>query len=472
MTYAPGELSRVRDKLGYLDADEAKKLVQKLGGEVGYERTEEQEKARQGPRHIRHERVNVKIGDRPSTSDTKRRVEIAPESEVAGQAIPGKKGIRPVGIDPSDDPSVPVRINYWERIKIDRFAGQPEFEIKTAGQVFYSIISLFADITDTVSPAFVNRRMTEYYKKIEVLVISTRNMFPRNNMRRNERMKKTAPLAYLILDVIRYWDIEKISGDLARIQSHPKSAKAIEFVDILKSIYRPIFILGKLDQDAHIRGAYKILYKLLYLESPIEAQNKYQELVRIALTAYAGVIKDIRYLLYPLLLKFISSSFVPYSRLFIERKFRFMAFINANESNQIDPGTANLLAENKDGKQEDAAPQEDSQPEKEQASGEDTDSAGKNEPAQAPGEEPEKPKEEISEEEKERLAFEEGEKKALERGLSILNTLFPKAGWDRASTYPDLYPYFVEIFDLKRGTVYIAPTDPLQQIYILMRSLE
>ena len=469
VTFAPGELSRVRDKLGYLDAEEAKKMAQKLGGEVGYERTDEEEKARQSPHRTRHERVNVKIGDRPSQPG--RRVDLAPEVEDDHSK---KKFARPVGLNPADDPSIPIKVGYWERVKMDRLAGQPEFEIKSGGQVFYSMISLFTDITDSVNPAFVTRRMTEYYKKIEVLVISTRNIFPRNNMRRNERMKKTAPLAYSILDVIRYWDIEKISGDLARIQSHPKSAKVSEFADILRAVYRPLFILGKLDQDAHIRGAYKILYKLLYIESPIEAQNKFQELIRVALTAYSGILRDIRYLLYPLLLKFISPNFLPYDRIFIERRHRLLAFLNVSENNQIIPEALNVQVDDKEIKPGEAAPQAEETPEQgkakegqapEQAQAQ----APEKEAAQAAGQVKE---EKISDEEREQRTAEEAEKKALERGLSILDTLFPKAGWERPSTYPDFYPYFVDIFDLKKGFVNIAPTDPLQQIFILMRSLE
>ena len=39
--YAPGELSRVRNKLGLLDKEEANRMAEKLGGEIGYERTDE-----------------------------------------------------------------------------------------------------------------------------------------------------------------------------------------------------------------------------------------------------------------------------------------------------------------------------------------------------------------------------------------------------------------------------------------------
>jgi hypothetical protein len=455
--YAPGELDRVRDKLGPLDADEAKALAKKLGGEVGYERTEEEEKARQG-RRVRHERVEVRIGDRPVRSG--RRVEMSQELDSEEEKPGKKKSGRRDGTDPADDPSIPVKIGYWERVKMDRLAGQPEFEIKTSSQVFYSVISLFTDIVDFVSPAFVTRRMTEYYKKIEVLVISTRNLLPRNNNKRNEKMKKTSPIAYSILDVIRYWDIEKISGDLAKIQARPRNAKVSDFADILRVIYKPLFILARLNLDAHIRGAYKILYKLLYIENQAEAQNRYQELVRSAVIAYSGVQKDVSYLLYPLLMKLISSSFVSYGNLFTERKNRYLAFLNITEDMQIKPEILNAQGDSGD-------PNSDAETAKKEGSAQ-----GSNTPDSESGGNPDQQKEEaISEEEKEKRSAADAERKALDRGLNSMNMLFPQSGWDRPSTYPDFYPYFFDIFDLKKGVVNIAPTDPMQQIFILMHSL-
>jgi len=457
--YAPGELDRVREKLGPLDANEAKAIAKKLGGEIGYERTEDEEKTRQqGGRRVRHEKVDVRIGDRPGYSG--RRLETLSEFDDDADKPAKKKSGRGEGADSADDPSVPVKASYWERIKMDRLAGQPEFEIKTPSQVFYSMVSLFTDVVDYVSPVFVTRRMTEYYKKIETLVISTRNMLPRNNHKRNEKMKKTSPAAYSILDVIRYWDIEKISADLAKIQAHPKSARVSDFTDILRTIYKPLFILGRLNMDAHIRGAYKILYKLLFVENSAEAQNKYQELVRSALIAYSGIQKDVSYLLHPLLMKLISPSFLSYNSLFTERKNRYMAFLNVTEDVQIKPDILNLQADAGD---PNSVVEQPPQEETVQAP---------NTPDSESGGRPDQPKEEeISEEEKEKRAAEDAERKALERGLNTLEMLFPKSGWDRPSAYPDFFPYFVDIFDLKRGVVNIAPTDPMQQIYILMRSL-
>ncbi|MDR1862963.1 MAG: hypothetical protein LBQ67_03475, partial [Treponema sp.] len=441
--YAPGELDRVRSNLGKIDKDEAKRIAEKLGGDIGYERTAEQEKARQKPRRTRQGRTNGGIGGRPAAPG--RRVEPAAENGAGRKPSPRKE------LRPADNPAIPIKVSYWDRIKMDRYAAQSEFEIKSSFQVLSSVLSIFGEIPDYVNPAFVVRRMGEYYKHIETMVVSTRNLFPRNNMRRNERMRKAAPLVFTILDTIRRWNIEGISGDLARLQARPRNVKVGDFADILRAVYKPLFILDRLDMEAHIRGSYKILYKMLYIENPMDAQSKYQDQIRTALAAYGGVRRDIRYLLYPLLMKTVSAQWLPYDRFFSERKNRIMTFLNVTENDQISPGA--IVA----GPVEAGAEEEKKAVPKEGGEEAETDETGE---------------EKLSEEEKSRRAAAEAEKRALDRGLQTLESLFPKAGWDRLPSYPDLYPYFVDIFDLKKGVVNIAPTDPLQQIFILMRILK
>jgi len=463
--YAPGELSRVREKLGSLDDEEAKQLVQKLGGEIGYERTTDEEKNRQSThQRVRHEKVEVKIGDRPGRP--RRAVELPPTVEADSSAIAKKKLQSRKDLNPADDPTIHLKTSYWDRVKLDRYAGQPEFEIKSGTQVFQSMLSLFSAGTDHVSPAFVTNRMTEYYKKIETLVVSTRTMFPRNNARRNERLRKTFPLVYAILDVIRYWNIEKISADLSRLQSSPKSVKVSDFTDIVRFIYKPLFVLSQLDPDNHIRAAYKILYKVLYIENPMEAQSKYQDLIRITLAAFFEVRREVHYLLYPLLMKMVSNKFISYEYFFAERQNRIMALLNVTEQDQISPSPINIQS---DMKMSEEQSKEEEQPEqfRHRESQAADQGAGPNEESEIP----EEPKE-ISEEEKARIEAYEGEKRVVDKGLQALEALFPKAGWDKMESYPDLYPYFVEIFDLKKGIVNIAPTDPLHQVFILMRVLE
>jgi hypothetical protein len=452
--YAPGELSRVRKKLGELDIDEAKRMARILGGEVGVERAEAKSPGKQ-PR-VRHETVDVIVGGGSgggSRHQLKHRIDMTSDTELINEGGGKKKRSSHIrGIDPADNPAIPIKMSYWERVKIDKYAGQVEFEIKNSSQVLYSIVSVFGSIPDQVSPAFVTKRMNDYYKRIELLVTSTRNLLPRNNLRRNERMKKVSVFAFSVLDVIRYWNIERIASDLARIQAHPRTAKVGDFSDILRAVYKPLYILERLDPEQHIKGSYKLLYKILYLENPTEAKEKYQELIRTALASYGIIRRDIRFLLYPLLLKLLSDRWLSYESFFMERRNRFLAFIQAGENDQIVPGA--VIEEPVEKKDDESSPDNETSAE-----------SGETVPE-------EKPEEDISEEEKAKRAAVEAEKRAVERGLHTLESLFPKAGWDRISLYPDLYPYFADVFDLKKGYELIAPTDPLQQVVVLMRILE
>jgi len=187
--YKPGELNEVRKKLGNINPDEARRMAQVLGGEVGIEKaTDPSEPVRK--QRPRHETVEVSL-DRPGSKKAPpiHRVETLPQ-----EGENPKRPKRTTILDPGDDPSVPLKTSYRERLKMDRYAAQVEFEIKNPTQVFYSMLSLFGEPPDFLNPDFVSRRMNEYYQRIETLVTITRSLLPRNHPQRNDRFKKWIPL--------------------------------------------------------------------------------------------------------------------------------------------------------------------------------------------------------------------------------------------------------------------------------------
>lgn len=437
--YEAGELGRVRGKLGDIDDEEAKRMARILGGDVGVEKDEEKVS-----RRSRSETANMPAGGRGGrSSQPRRRVELASGDEDDSSFRQPKKPLTK-----GDDPSLPLKISYRERVKMDRYAGQSEFDIKSSFQVLHSVIALFSYVPDKISPVFVTKRMNEYYKRIEVLVTSTRTLFPRNNTTRSERMKKASFLGYSILNTIRHWDLDRIAGDLAKIQTRPRYAYAGDFADILKAVYRPLYILERLNMEIHIKEAYKLLYKVILMESADDI-SKHQQLIRTSLAAYQIISKDIRFLLYPLLMKLISDRFFPYENIFSERENRFLAFIGASENDQLEPSPIQTAALE----------------EKSQAAGESSGDDSKETTGEADGE--------LTDEEKAKRAARDAEMKIVNRGLDTLETLFPKAGWEKLFDFPDLYPYFSRIFDFKRGGYdLIAPTDPLQQVAVLLHILD
>ncbi|MDR2398097.1 MAG: hypothetical protein LBD74_04975, partial [Spirochaetaceae bacterium] len=432
--YAPGELDRVRGNLGSLDADEAKRMAKLLGGDVGTEKAATASASRKAAR-TRAAGVPSRDASLGAVKEAEGLVGAVPEAQDTSR----KKKKRQKDLDSGDNPQVPVKATYRERLKMDRYAAQAEFDIKSLSQVLRATFSFFKEAPDYVSPVFVTKRLNEYYKQIELVVISTRTMFPRNNLKRNEQMKRMSLFAFTILDTIRYWNIERIASVIARVQRFPHQVRIVDCADIVRDLYRPLFILDKLSFEQHITEAYKLLYKFLYIENPMEAKEKYQKLIRDALDAYKIVRKDIQYLLYPLFLKLVSDRWISYDQFFSARKNRIMAFLGVREEDRIPPNMAQAAAE-----------------EAGQGATEEDQEKAKRETQQAAA----------------RQTEEESERKALERGLRTLESLFPQAGWNKLDDYPDLYAYFAIVFGLGKGYELIAPEDPLLQVVILMRILD
>jgi len=448
--YAPGELSGVRNRLGVKDEGEAKRMAQLLGGEVGTERAAEAaKKADSSPVKTKH-----------------RRIDLAPEDETSSSG--GKSKTKKSGPYPGDDPSVPAKLNYSERVKIDQYAGQVIFEIKSSMQVLASIFSFFKEPVDYVNPRFVTVRMNEYYSKIERLVSTAKGLFPKNNTKRNHQLKRASIFVYKLIDTIRSWDIETLSKNISELQAHPRSIRVTDFADVLRGIYKPLFVFDDLSTE-NIKSAFKLIYKILYIESPMEAKDKYQDVIRNIIASLVDIRKNVHFGLYPLLMKLISDRYIIYDRFFIERRRRYIAFLNVAESEQLnaqDLSPQQIESIDVDALQKTTDEDETDENETENEEVENIDDD--NEEAE-PKEDPNDPKV-IARKAKEEA--EKSERKAMEQGRAAMEVLFPKAGWNKLEERPDFYPYFANVYGMKHGFELIAANDPLQQVTVLLHILD
>ncbi|MCL2271982.1 MAG: hypothetical protein FWC19_04140 [Treponema sp.] len=452
--YAPGELSRVREKLGVTDVEEAKRMAGVLGGEVGTEREIQLDPAKIRRPFRRGETVKEKKSRKAA-----RKVDIAGSGD---EAASGRLKAKSSGPFPGDDPAATVRLSYMERVKIDQYAGQMIFEIKSSMQVLSSIFSFFREPVDLVNPRFVTVRMNEYYAKVEKLVTATRNLLPKANSKRNNQLKRTSIFVYKIVETLRSWNIEKLASGIAELQSNPRNVKVTDFTDVLREILVPLFVLDDLNTE-NIKSAFKLVYKILYIESPMEAKEKYQDVIRNIITSLADVRRNVVFGIYPILMKLISDRFIPYERFFTERRRRYMAFLNVTD-------TAQLYSADLSPQQIESMDVETLQKNLKEEVPEESEEADDGVPEE--GKEEEDPNDPKIIERRAREEAEKMEKKALEQGKTALETLFPKANWDKLDEFPDLYPYFANVYSLKGGYELIAPTDPVQQVAMMMNILD
>ncbi|MDR3355637.1 MAG: hypothetical protein LBO04_00405 [Spirochaetaceae bacterium] len=444
--YEPGELSNVKKRLGPIDEKEALRMQKLLGGEIGEEKTPGISSESQG--RLRYSRGKKDKGppslSKSASAKPKRFVELAPA---------GDNEKAPVSVMPKfQKPSAPA---YRERVKMDVCAGG--FGIKTFTQVLVSRLSFFNAPHDRVSQWFVKYSLNEYYGQLERLVTSTRLLFPRSNAELGGKLQSSSRTAFNILNTIRQWRIDVIAAEIARLQSRPRDVSVGDFESVLREIYKPIYIMEKLDSENDIRRAFQVLYEIIFLENPTKETEKLSGRIADAVKSWQFVCLKLRYLLYPLLMKTISPYYQQYESFFIENEENYRMFLGLGESDKISPDSVKTSDVD--------AYREAARDEGEAVSGTLDD-----------GEAVETGMYDIEDDgqakRNRRLEPDAAEERAFEQGIQILEALFPQAPWKKLDEFPDFYPYFADVFEIKKNGELIAPEDPAHLALILSQIIE
>ena len=144
--------------------------------------------------------------------------------------------------------------------------------------------------------------------------------------------------------------------------------------------------------------------------------------------------------MYPILLRMTSNDFVEYPAFYLKRTAKILQFLNLSKFDILIPESKETKPKPKIKREEE-------------------------------NKEIEKQKE--KEEEKIKKSKEEKTDSLLiAKGLDILDTLFPDAGWKDIGSMPDFYPYFQPIYNFADGFNLLAPSNPMQVTIILHRILE
>ncbi|MDR3301000.1 MAG: hypothetical protein LBT01_00525 [Spirochaetaceae bacterium] len=311
--YAPGELDKIKGRLGPVNEKEAKRLQKILGGEVGRERTE---------------REDTKLSDAasawkaPSGKEKNRRtVEVLDEREDEGRKRPASEYA----------PIASHKLNYAERVRMDACCADSEFGIKTPFQSLVSRFSFFKAPKDKISPRFVKSILNDYYKQLELVVRSTRLLLPRNNTERDGEFRKASLFAFSVINVLRQWKLDVIASEMVKFQMHPRDVFVCDFPPFLRAFYKPLLLLENLSLDEHIQPAFDKLVNIIFLEDSSAEIDKMHLTTADALAALEYTRSSIHRFLYPLLMKTISSAYLPYEDFFDENRALILAFLGLTE---------------------------------------------------------------------------------------------------------------------------------------------
>jgi hypothetical protein len=417
--YAPGELDAVRRRLRVSDPEEARRMSQILGGEIGEERLEEPskpEKARLG---------------KPL-----RRVELAPE-------IPKEPVRKAKAPSLADTAGFDKKAAYGARLKMDRLCAHAEYQIKTGGSVIASFFSFLINPPDLLNPDFVLHGLGDMYRHIERLALAVRQLARFKAEKAAEAWKRAHPGYRAIVKTIKAWDLEGANIELARLQRKPREVVAKQTRPLLRSLLKPVFAMERIDAECDIPAALEALYALQAKHEPESARTQLKPKLGAALDELTYAFGRMPRKLYPLVLKLCSSEFMNWESLLRKRRAAILDLCGLSEQDILVGLDEYPPQEPETGSSQEA----DAEAGQEDASATDGGSRDASEPAMA------EPIEMVD---------------RIRKAYESLETLFPESGFSQAHRFPDLFPYFRDILDLPSGFALVSPSDPMQQCAILV----
>ncbi len=416
--FEPGELDKTRRNLGTISPQEAKKMAEILGGEIGIERTDAQ--------------INKRYEEFAEQNRRKRDSRLLYPSQLQQNLHDTREDSLP---PPIRTKSVePVKQSYIQRIKLALIAYHGAYRIKSFSGVAASFFSFLPGYKNKINPFFIKTLHSSIYKHIEQFTTSTRVLY--RGVENKEILSRKDPYSWRIIKTIMDWDIEALEKEIGRLKTFSRTVSVEACSTLLRKVYTPLILFSKVDAAHDIKNALEYLYTRSIAELPLRHVHvtKLRKRYILALGEIDSIFTQIKFELYPLLLLLISPKAYSYRDLLKYEGKQILLFLEIK--------TSDLISYK-------AIRQEETEKEREKDQQDtDTEAGIENE-----GEEP---------------FVDIG----ITQGLFFLENLFPGTGWLKLKNKPDMFPAFQPILDLPSDFALISPDDPLQKVVILAAVLK
>ena len=420
--YEPGELDKTRKNLGFVGDDEAKKMVQVLGGEIGLEKSAPvDEKA---IRKVRSARVaqDLRSGTRPAGrrgegGDT--------QNIVVKTTTPPPVAAPTAGTIVRKD--ILPRLDNKTRSKMEKLMMLSEYGIKTNYGIFNFLNGLRKNGYDSISDQFASITLEAYISRMSTFQTNVVKLIAMAPPPIQEKIAQNPAPQYKMLKVIGDWSMHSLDSMYKNLMRNPSNITVSSLVPITRVIYKYLLTVYFLGEQNFVD-----MLKKVYGE--INAYPKAQKEMLIALVQ--GITADWMYVyqriprgMYPLLLRMCSNEVHEFSELFSKHLGKVFNFLGITKYD--------IVLMDKSDKKDD-----------------ENDSGDEN-----------------SEEENEQGEA-QNEFQGAEMGLKVLNQLFPGAGWLSLEGMPDMYPFYQPLYHFQDGFNLISPENPLQITMILVKVIE
>lgn len=189
-----------------------------------------------------------------------------------------------------------------------------EFRIKNYRQVLQSVFSFLRVPSDKVCAFFVMKQLPAICGELERFVTAVRLIYPRCDRAWNDKLRADSPLAYKALDVIRRWNIFRIAYAVGGLQNRPGDVLISDLEQLVRWICRPFLILDAIGANECFPAILNDFSQQIVLDDDGDAAQ--EETVEYVARLYRKVSREVRYELYPLLVKMLGKMWCGYEEFF------------------------------------------------------------------------------------------------------------------------------------------------------------
>lgn len=441
--YKPGELESTRKNLGEISPEEARRVANLLGGEIGVEKVPEFQP-------IKHSTYNKAA--RPSTASKNRSSSSESESSKKHSLFSGKDSSSSESAKSKEKPSILPPVTKKEQAYFDKLMTYSEHKIKK-NMSFFSRLFSMGKTQDRVSADFVSVRLLTHIHHMDKFFSCISSLV--NNAESDFRLKVQTYETdkYKFFRFASSFSMTKIKNMQKELSEHSENVTVSDLVPITKEIYRPLLKIFYLGEERIVNFIKEAMTEIVAGRKSV--QIKLMPLVREACSEWIYIYHQVIKGLYPLLMRMCSTEVLPFARFFNKNSAKILDFLEMTKFDLILPDADPKEAEKKEAERI----KEESKKEK--------DDSSKDENAEEVEELDDDDIEESSSDKK-RVYI----PKSIQQALKTLEMIFPDVGWQDLGNGTDMYPYFQPLYRFSDGYNLLSENNPMQVTITLIRILE
>lgn len=279
--------------------------------------------------------------------------------------------------------------------------------------------------SEKISHSFITIQMAGHIKNMEAFKASVKAMSAFLHPSTQEKIKTDNSAYFKTIRIVSAWDISSINKELDALSADTGNVTVVQLMPIIKKMYTCLY-------KVYFLGENKV--KEIIQRLAMEASNtfpdkaeKIQISSRSAASAWLYLYEHTLSRLYPLLLRMTCPNIVPYPEIMKAESPRILSFLGMTKFDLVFPDKEPDPAETETAEQKEQAKQ---------------------------------------------AAQKQAIRDQVVKGLKILDTLFPEAGFLTIQQMPDMFPYFQPLYQFPDGFNYLNRENPLQVTIVLLRIIE